>query len=185
MKKNPIKVIKRGSLNLALAVALILAGLGIAYLGNTQKNALIIGLGFFMALGGFLLLLHMRETVTARILPGRKKLPKPANAFVIYPDEVEFDYIPKPSGHQLRCITDGKWYNVLIGRKRKDLKEFRLPDDEEDARHYDPREFANPVTMPANKRLFEPMPSIIKTIAVGIMGVAVCILAIVIIAMSG
>lgn len=168
-----------------IALALFGAGAALAYMGNEQGNPIMIAPGFLIMLGGFFLFLNAREGSSSRILPGMKKLAQPANVLILSPDEIEFDYIKKPPGHQQRCINDGKWYSVLEQKGREKPQEFKLPDDAEDERHYDPREFANPVTMPANKKLFEPRPNMVKTIAVGVMGLAVCILGIVIIAMSG
>ena len=154
--KGKVKASKIGRLTLTLAILMVVAGGGIAVLGNLQKNPIIIGTGFFIALGGILLFLRYRETADTRILPGGKKLARPANALLIYEGEVEFDYIKKPAGHQQRCLNDGKWYHTLTGKQgdKRTLTEFTLPDDRTDGRHYDPREFANPVTMPANAKLF-------------------------------
>lgn len=170
-----------------LALAIVMAGVGIAVclMGNQGGDPIIISIGFFLLLGGVLLFISRRDEVGARILPSKKKLKVPANVLAIYPGEIEFDYLKNPPGHQLRCINDGKWYSVLIGNPGEKLQEFLLPDDTGEARHYDPREFANPVTMPANQKLFEPTPNLMKTIAVGVMGIAVSVLGIVIIAMSG
>ena len=186
-QKDKVKVSKIGRLTLALVILMVICGGGIAYFGNLQKQPLIIGVGFFLLLGSFLLFFRYRETAEARILPGGKKLAKPANALVIYEGDVEFDYIKNPPGHQSRCINLGKWYHVLTGKMgdKRTLTEFRLPDEKADKRHFDPREFSNVVTMPANKKLFEPVDSLFKTVAVGIMGIAILGLAIVILAMAG
>lgn len=184
--KVKVKVSKVGRLTLALSILLVVAGCGAAYLGNLEGNPIIIGAGFFSALGGIILFLKTRESMDTRILPGGKRLEQPANALLIYKHDVEFDHIKKPPGHQQRCINDGKWYHVLTRSPEvKALTEFLLPDDRTDGRHYDPREFANPVTMPANQKLFEPVDSMFKTVAVGIMGLVSGGLAVVILAMVG
>jgi hypothetical protein len=183
-KKAKAKEFNPSWWKIPLSIAMVVVGVGVAYFGQTQRNQAIIILGGLLMIGGVFLFLSMREELGARILPG-KKLKHPANSLIVYPNDIEFDYIKKPPGHQQRCINDGKWYHVLVKKQGESLKEYLLPDEEEKERYYDPAEFSNPVTMPANAKLFEPRPSLAKTITVGIMGAVVAVLAIVIVAMSG
>ncbi len=185
MKKNVIKVKAKGWWKLYVAIIMAGIGLAICYIGNERKDPIIIALGFGLLLVGVLLFFSKRGELDTRILPGGKKLAKPANSLVLSAGDIEFDYIKNPPGHQQRCINDGKWYSVLIRKEGENLQAYELPDVTEETRYYDPREFSNPVTMPANKKLFEPRPNMIKTIAVGVMGLAVVVLGVVIVAMSG
>lgn len=157
----------------ALAGILIAGGLAIMYLGNDEGNPIIIAAGFGLTFVGIILFFATRDMGGGRVLAGKKKLAAPANCLIIRPNEIEFDYQKNPPGFQRKFVNDGKWYSVLTDGPEGQFSELVLPDPGEDERYYDPREFSNPVTMPANKALFTPRPNIAKTIAVGIMGLLV------------
>jgi hypothetical protein len=107
-----------------------------------------------------------------------------ANTIIIRPNIVEFDYIEGLEGMEHPCDNNGKLYHMLIGTDGQ-LTDFTLPDQDQDQQFYDPQEFANPISMPANKRLFEFSPSKIKAISLVILAVIVAILGVVLIAMAG
>ncbi len=173
-------------LRILAAIALIVSGGAIAVIGNYAQNLIMILPGIGMAAAGVLLFLKSWNVTSSRIITKDGVTPAgPINALVLSPDYIEFKHVPTPLGHEQRCINNGKWYSVMASDAAGTLSEYKLPDDNVNQRHYDPKEFANPVSMPANQKLFEPLPSMIKTVAIGIMGIVTIVLAIVIMAMGG
>lgn len=87
----------------------------------------------------------------------------------IYPEKIAFEWVDEPEGQPWQCLDDGNWYHLniwdIVAGK---LKPFILPDSQ----YFDPREFANVITMPAHKKLFERRQSLFQKIAPWIMIVA-------------
>lgn len=99
--------------------------------------------------------------------------PEP-NSINIYPDKVVFEYVKKPLGMAQQCLNDSKEYYVQeYDPVNNKMKEWALPDSNEDARYYDPKEFANVVTMPCSKKYLEWTPNTFQKIAFGIMAVII------------
>ena len=172
-----------------IAAAILLFGSGgtMAVIGNYAQNLILMLLGIGLAAAGVLIFFKSWNITSARFIKkGDGEQPAgPVNALVLSPDSIEFKHVAEPLGHEQRCINNGRWYHVLAMGASGKLSEYKLPDDNVDKRHYDPREFANVVSMPANEKLFEPLPSMIKTIAIGVMGIVVIALGVVIMAMGG
>jgi len=58
----------------------------------------------------------------------------------------------------------------VLGQHALDkLTEFKLPDDDDTQRYYDPAEFANAVTMPSNKKYFSWSFSTMQKVSIGVM----------------
>lgn len=106
------------------------------------------------------------------------------NSLNIYPNKVVFEYVKKPLGMTGKCFNDSKEYYIHEADNGK-LKEFILPDDNDDERYYNPREFANVVEMPACKKYLEWMPSLFQKVAFGIMAAVIVVEMIVLIILSG
>ena len=170
------------------AIALFGVGGTVAYIGNLEGNPLLIALGFGGLVGGFLLFLAWLRRSDIRHIRGGKeergKDYKPPNSLNLYPDRIEFIYEEAPKGQSQKYLNDGKYYHVHEVPE-EEIKEFRLPDDDEKERYYDPGEFANPVTMPSNKRYFTWSASTMQKISVGIMGIIIAAEIIGLVAMGG
>ncbi len=180
--KDKLKQVDWRWWKIAGGAGLLALGIFLAVFGNYGRQILIIMPGIFLTIaGGFLLYSGWREG-SLRIL---KKGEPDANSLVIRANSVGFEHIADAEGMQRRCANDGGWYHLLVEDKNKGLVEYELPDATGERLYYDPRELANVITMPANKKLFEPLPSLFQKVAVGIMGLVVVALGIVIVAMSG
>jgi len=171
---------------------LVLFSIGgaIAYLGNNTKNPALILIGFAGLAGSFMLFLWWRNMGQVRILAEQGEEGEagaaPPNSLVIYPDRIAFAYIENAPGQTQKCFNDGKFYHVLCpGEKEGQFQEFTLPDDDEKERYFDPQEFANPVTMPSNKKYFTWSASTMQKISVGIMALVIVGLIIGLVAMGG
>lgn len=155
-------------------LALFGVGGAIAYLGNNTENPFLIVLGFAGLGGSFILFLQWRNMGDVRILGGSGEEAMPPNSLILSPEEVAFAYIYNPPGQSQKCYNDGKFYHVLsFGKGDKLFQEFALPDDDEQERYYDPQEFANPVTMPSNKKYFTWSATWMQTISLGIMAIVI------------
>lgn len=85
---------------------------------------------------------------------------------------MEPDKIKSESPQQ--CLDDGKWYYVhIFDPVKSQYLPFRLPDTQ----YYSPKEFVNPLVMPASRKVLKPKPSlgekvrpILLVVAIGIMG---------------
>jgi len=171
---------------------LALGGVGgaIAYLGNSAGNPLLIVVGFVGMAGSFLLFMRWRDIGEARILVEKGEeggvATMPPNSLVISPSRIAFAYILNPPGQSQKCYNDGKFYHVLRDDKRdREYQEFVLPDDDEKERYYDPQEFANPVTMPSNKKYFTWSASLMQQISVGVLGLVIAGLVVALVALGG
>lgn len=176
-KKNNLKGKGRNYLRyLHLLAIVVLFGIGgaVAYLGNNTQNPLLILVGFAALSGSFILFLQWRNMGAARILgeSGKDGGPLP-NSLVIYPSRIVFDYFLHAPGQPQKCYNDGKFYYVLRGEEASYLEELTLPDEDEKERYYDPQEFANPVTMPSNKKYFTWSASLLQTVSLGIMAIVI------------
>lgn len=170
-----------------IGVVLVLLGIGGFALYTQNLNIMIGFVAVLLILGGGACVYYGLQTQEDRIIvmQGNKKMVTgPVNSVVIRPGTVAFEWIDNPAGSQRRCINDGHWYYVLIELAGQ-FVEFTLPDQDAGQQYYDPTEFANVVTMTANKKLFEFSPDKFKKISLIVMGVIVGILGIVLIAMGG
>lgn len=157
-------------------LALGIIGGAVAFLGNNADNPLLIIFGFAGMAGSVMLFQQWRHMSAARILvekeEGGEALPQ--DCLVIYPDRIAFpcSFI-NPPGQPQKCYNDGKFYPVLCPNEVGELVEFKLPDDDEKERYYDPREFANPVTMPSNKKYFTWSATLMQQVSVGLMAIII------------
>jgi len=176
-------------LYLSGSIALFALGGFIAYMGNATGNPLVILLGFAGMAVGFLLFRAWRNRSEVRHIgkdkggeSGDGEIP---NSLNLYPDKVEFAYVENPLGQSQKCLNDGKYYHVHKANILGELEEFKLPDDDDKERYYDPTEFANPVTMPSNKKYFVWSFSTMQKISVGVMALVIVGLIIGLVAMGG
>jgi len=164
------------SLYLIGAISSFVVGGFVAFMGNSLSNPLLIVFGFFGLAGGFMLFWAWRRIGDVRLIKrdeGGKPL-LPPNSLNVYEKMIEFAHVDKPKGQSVKCLNDGKFYHVHIdGDSKEGLKELQLPDDDEKERYYDPAEFANPVTMPSNKKYFTWSASTMQKISVGIMALVI------------
>lgn len=164
------------TLRLLAAAGLFICGGFIAYLGNEQGNPLVIFVGFCGLAGGFILVVKWRQQGNPRLIgpdgKGRRNGQK-ANSLNIYCDHIEFAYVEKPVGQPQRGLNDGKYYNIHKTIIEGESEEFKLPDDDDKERYYDPSEFANPVTMPSNKKYFTWSASLMQKISIGLMAAVI------------
>ena len=148
----------------------------VAFIGNSLGNPVLIVFGFCGLAGGFMLFRAGRHIGDVRLIKngeGDKPL-LPPNSLNVYEKKIEFAHIEKPKGQSVKCLNDSKFYHVHIdGDSKEGLKELQLPDDDEKERYYDPAEFANPVTMPSNKKYFTWSASTMQKISVGIMALVI------------
>lgn len=78
------------------------------------------------------------------------------------------------SGSPQQCLDDGKWYYVhIFDPVKKAYEPFKLPDTQ----YYSPKEFINPLVMPASRKVLKPKPGLgekirpmLLVIAIGVMG---------------
>lgn len=163
-------------------------GVAVAFLGNSTENPLLIIFGFAGMAGSVMLFLQWRHMSEARILVEKEEGGEsiPQDCLVIYPDRIVFpcSFI-NPPGQPQKCYNDGKFYPVLRPNEAGELAEFTLPDDDEKERYYDPGEFANPVTMPSNKKYFTWSASLMQQVSVGLMAVIIAGLIVGLIALGG
>lgn len=175
------KINKRNIMFTALAV--LMAGLAgwIGVSGNNQQNPVVIAMSLPFFFGAFMLIRKVLEDRPSGVEVGdairRKKDGEPdittPNSLNLYPLAIKFEYDAAPMGLRKKCLNDGKLYHVhkydIDGHK----SEFVLPDDDEGQRHYDPREFANVVTMSSNKKYFAWSGSIVQKVSMAIMGIII------------
>jgi len=168
-------------LRLIGAIMVFVVGASIAYLGNEAANPLMIVPGFLIMAGGFMLFLSWRRSGDIRHIVKKEDgeevvITAPPNSLNIYLNKVEFAFVENPLGQSQKCLNDGKYYHihkVTEGQDGEVLSEFVLPDDDETERYYDPTEFANPVTMPSNKKYFTWAASTMQKISLGIMALII------------
>lgn len=169
-------------------LALCVMGGAVAFLGNSTANPLLIIFGFAGMAGSVLLFQQWRHMGETRILreQGEDGEAVPQDCLVIYQDRIAFpcSFI-NPPGQPQKCYNDGKFYPVLCPNEVGELVEFTLPDDDEKERYYDPGEFANPVTMPSNKKYFTWSASLMQQVSVGLMAVIIAGLVVGLIALGG
>jgi len=152
-----------------------------------------IALGFAGLAGGFMLFLSWRRSGDVRHIvrdkDGKEKEAAiPPNSLNIYPNRVEFAFVENPLGQSQKCLNDGKYYHIHTVTEEGEggvLSEFQLPDDDDSERYYDPTEFANPVTMPSNKKYFTWSASTMQKISIGLMALLIFGLVIGMIAAGG
>lgn len=162
-----LKEMKRKWLKLAIAIPLVALGAVIAFFGNTTTNPFIIVLGFAMLSIGVMTGWNWWQQGTIRVEKDAQALERTANSLVISKDYIKFTHNEKPLGYQSKCRNDNKLYYVMIDLVGE-LIPFTLPDEETTD---DPKEFANPVTMPCNKKYyqwFKPEFQKISTIVLGV-----------------
>ncbi len=162
---------------------------------NRTSGTLTMFLGLLLAGGGGLLVyLFLKDNsgggmpianATAATTPGQAKSTGRIDTLVVSPRDVTFESMGEVDAIKHQSRNDGKWYQLVARDADGKVTDFVLPDIGEDSQYYDPREFANVVTMAANKVLFEPRAEKFKQVAVGLMVVAIAVLGIVIVAMGG
>lgn len=178
---------------LGLIVVAFIAG---AAWGQSRGNMLFALVVIALLPAGVLLIrqgLKVGESEAVIVGPGGvvKKFAGPANSLNIYAkkrnekqivaDRVAFEWMDNPLGQPQQCINDGKWYHVHLWLPDTLTYEaFILPDSQ----YFDPREFANVITMPAHRKLFESQASLLQKIAPWVMVVAFLISIIGLIAMT-
>jgi hypothetical protein len=164
---------------LLLVITLFAFGTFIGYIGNEAENPLLIVAGFFCMASSFVMFKSWREKGNVRIIPtggqGKGEVQtEPANSMNLYPGLIKFEYSLVPEGQSQKCFNDGAFYYIQqFNRDENKLEEFKLPDDDEKERYYDPRELVNPVTMPSNKKYFTWSASLMQTIRAGIMALII------------
>lgn len=111
------------------------------------------------------------------VIVGKGKMQGPANSLNIYiakdedtgrmiPKKIAFELKKNLTGQPWQCLNDGCWYYLnFFDLTKKALVPFNLPDSQ----YFDPREFANVITMPAHKKLFELRQTLFQKVAPWIM----------------
>lgn len=107
-----------------------------------------------------------------------------ANSLNIYADRVAFEDESNPVGMPWTNFHDNALYYVHFKDGDK-LEPFKLPDDDENERYYDPKEYANVITMPLNKKYFSWAPDLFKKIAIGAMLIIIIVEVIGLVALAG
>ena len=162
---------------LVLAVGFILATLW-----TGQRDNMFLTLGVIVAWPGGIYLIYrgIRGAEHDVVIVGSEKPAGPVNSLNIYArkdkttgkicaDKVAFDMVYEPQGQPQQCTNNGKWYYVHIWDiAKQELLPFILPDSQ----YFDPREFANVIKMPADKKLFERQASMLQKVAPWVMVVA-------------
>ncbi len=144
--------------NMLLAMGTILCWPGGAYLlyrgiQKRDQEAVIIGADKPKGLVNSLSIYAKKDSETGRI----------------YPEKIVFEWEENPLGQPQQCINNNRWYYVHLWDIAKGkLVPFALPDSQ----YFDPREFANVITMPAHKKLFERQATLLQKIAPFVMVVA-------------
>jgi len=173
-KDKNVTPVKHNWSKIIPAAVLILAGALIGYMGNSWSNPIIIVIGCAMLVSGIMMLKSKWDFGGGRIYRKQEGNDSddpqmPPNCLLVKPDRVNFVYIKTPpDGQPAKCRNDNKWYFLIAQENGEDSRKIlTLPDTDN---IYDPREFANPVTMPNNKKYFSWAPDNIKKVAVGVMG---------------
>lgn len=161
----------------------LVVGYFLSMLWSGQRDSIFLTIGVIILWPGGLYLLYrgMRSPERDVVIVGSDKpsigevnslniyARKNQDTGKIYPEKVAFELVSKPEGQPQECTNNGKWYYVHIWDMAKQrLVPFALPDSQ----YFDPREFANVITMPAHKRLFERQASMLQKIAPWIMVLA-------------
>ena len=176
-KINWRKHIKK--LYLIASIILFSVGIMIAYMGNKSANPALILLGFGGMAYGFMLFLSWRRQGDVRLLKkenNEEGIPyKPPNSLNIYPDHIDFEFVEveKAIGLSQKGLNDHKYYYIHQEQIKGEREEFKLPDDDENQRFYDPAEFANPITMVSNKKYFTWSASTMQKVSLGIMALII------------
>lgn len=166
-----------------VGVALIVLALFLATMwGQNRDNMLLALLTIMMLPGGALLAYRgFKKTDSGIIIsPGSgEKITGPVNSLNIYPDRIAFTWLETPQGQPQQCLNDHQYYYVhIFDESSGNLKPFTLPD----TRYRDPREFANVINLPANRRLLRRKVSLAQKIAPWALVVAMAIMGFIFIA---
>jgi len=179
-KDKGVTATKRNWIKISIAIALFIPGCALAIFGNNADNAMLIVIGFAFLVGAVFLFRAGWSTGGGRVIKPdseTEEITEPPNCFNIYADRTAFEYIENTEGFglQRKYHNDGKYYYLNIVEKldSKKLIELRLPDDDESQRHYPPAEFANVITMPANKKYYSWAPALFQKIGIGVMGIII------------
>ena len=176
-----LKELRRKWLKLAMAVPLVILGGVISFFGNMATNPFIIVLGFAMLTIGVMIAWNWWQQGTIRVEKDAQALERTANSIVISKDYIKFAHEDKPLGYQSKCRNDNNLYYVMIDLVGE-LMPFTLPDEETAD---DPKEFANPVTMPCNKKYFQWFKPEFQKISTIVLGVTCIFELITLIALGG
>lgn len=180
---SEIKKTKRSYLKLMMAVPLFVLGGLISFAGQSIVNPFVIVIGFALMAIGVMVGINWWQASTVRVDSKAKELERTANCLNIYPDHVEFAYMEEPLGFESMCRNDGKYYYVHSEDKASgELRALSLPDEEAVD---DPQEFANPVTMPCNKKYFSWYKPEFQKVSMIIVGVVILFELIALIALGG
>lgn len=181
---SDIEKAKRSYLKLMMAIPLVVLGGVIAFAGQSIVNPVVIVLGFAMtALGVMVGINWWQQTGSIRVSKKARELERTANCLNIHPDHIEFAHTEKLLGFEIKCRNDGKFYHVHIeDQKSGELRALSLPDEETVD---DPQEFANPVTMPCNKKYFSWYKPEFQKVSMIIIGVVILFELIALIALGG
>jgi len=186
MKDKIIKKIKELSWKkwamIAGGLGLIVLGFWFAGLWGTNRDNLILAMGFVLCVpgGGYLVYLGFREQIKGAevMIVGSEKPTGPVNSLniyaikidgIIYASKIAFEWVDNPIGQLQQCLNNGQWYYIhrgileIISGKitQPEPEPFLLPDSQ----YFDPAEFANVIKMPAHQRLFERQTPLFQKIA--------------------
>jgi len=176
-----LKKLKRKWLKLAVAVPLIVFGGIITFFGNMATNPFIIVIGMGSVAIGVMSAWNWWQQGTIRVEKEAQALERTANSLVISKDYIKFAHNEKPLGYQSKCRNDNKLYYVMLDLDGE-LIPFTLPDEEAAD---NPKEFANPVTMPCNKKYFQWFKPEFQKISTIVLGVTCIFELIALIALGG
>ncbi len=146
------KIIRYGA-----SIPLMLLGGYVGYIGNASRNPVILAIAFVLLGVGVLIIWGGLQLGSARKLGKEGKDFKP-NSFNIYPHAANFELIPedKLRGQAVQFLNDKQYYHLHLMKEVRqgewETNELQLPDDDNNAKYYDPTEFGNPVTMPSSKK---------------------------------
>jgi len=166
---------------LIMAVPLIVFGGIIAFFGNMATNPFIIVIGMGSVAAGVMAAWSWFQGSTIKVEKEAQALERIANSLIISKDYIKFAHEDKPLGYQSKCRNDGKSYYVMLDFAEEKIP-FTLPDEE---MVDDPREFANPVTMPCNKKYFSWFKPEFQKVSTIILGVTIIFEIIGLIALGG
>lgn len=151
---------------------------------SENRASMILAMGFIVFLPGGIFLLYrgIIKSDTEAVIVGVDKPTEKVNCLniyaakdkdteKIYPVKVAFEWQDNPTGQPQQCLNNNKWYHVnIFDISKEELVRFSLPDSQ----YFDPREFANVITMPAHKKLFERQASLLQKVAPWVMVIAFC-----------
>lgn len=177
-------------------IAALVGGYILAQYWQGHRESVLLTMAVILLFVGGVILLIKGWRVTRyeeAVIVGAKKPEGPVNSLNIYakkdagtgqlyPEKIAFELVNSkgqvvtettplekgehPIGQPWQSLDNGQWYHLNIWDiAAGKLKPFMLPDSQ----YFDPREFANVITMPAHKKLFERRATLFQKIAPWIM----------------